>query len=130
METLRQVEKKDCVGHIQKRMGTALHRLKDDHKGEKSDGKTIGGQGRLTTCLIDSMQNYYGDAIQSCKGDVNKMMRAVQATLLHHNSSDEHPYHQLCPEGENSWCKFNKAKAKGEVYEHKKKPIPEPSYHC
>ena len=55
--------KKDCVGHIQKRMGIALRRLKDDHKGEKLlDGKTIGGQGRLSIGLINSLQNYYGDA--------------------------------------------------------------------
>ena len=53
------------------------------------------------------------------------MMRAVQATLLHHNSTDEHPRHHLCPEGETSWCKFNKVKAKGEVFKHTKKPIPE-----
>ena len=35
-----QVEKKDCIGHIQKRMGTALRELKRKHAGQKlSDGK-------------------------------------------------------------------------------------------
>lgn len=41
-----QVEKKDCIGHVQKRLGTALHELKKNHCGEKlADGKTIGGKG-------------------------------------------------------------------------------------
>ena len=39
-----QVEKLDCVGHVQKRLGTALRNLKLQHHGQKlSDGKTIGG---------------------------------------------------------------------------------------
>ena len=40
------VEKCDCVGHVQKRMGTALRNLKTQYRGQKlSDGKTIGGAG-------------------------------------------------------------------------------------
>ena len=50
-------------------------------------------------------------------------MKAVQATLLHFNSTDEQPRHRLCPDGEGTWCKFQLAKAKGTVYKHKK-PIP------
>ena len=52
-------------------------------------------------------------------------MKAVQATLLHLNSTNEHPRHNLCPEGESSWCKWQAAKALGKVYDHKN-PIPEP----
>ena len=119
------VKKLDCIGHIQKRMGTALRKLPENHRGQKlSDGKTIGGQGRLTDNLINSLQNYYGDAIRHSKGDVPKMMKAVQATLLHFNSTDEQPRHRLCPDGEGTWCKYQVAKAKGTVYKHKK-PIPE-----
>lgn len=120
-----EVIKVDCVGHVQKRMGTALRNLKKDRKGEKlSDGKTIGGAGRLTKALIDTLQNYYGMAIRSCKGDLRGMMQAVQASLLHCNSTDETPRHQLCPVGEASWCKWQKAKAKNEPFQHKKKPLP------
>ena len=54
------------------------------------------------------------------------MMKAVQASLMHYNSTDEHPRHHLCPEGETSWCKWQKAKAKGSVYTHKKPPLPAP----
>ena len=103
------VEKIDCIGHAQKRMGTALRKLKDQYKGQKhSDGKTIGGKGRLTKVLISTLQNYYGDAIRRNKGDIQGMLRAVQASLLHLNSSDENPRHHLCPKGPNSWCKYQK----------------------
>ena len=58
------VEKMDCVGHVQKRMGTALRNLKLQYRGQKlADGKTIGGAGRLTDKTINSLQNYYGDGI-------------------------------------------------------------------
>ena len=121
------VEKVDCVGHVQKRMGTALRELKKQYRGQKlSDGKTIGGAGRLTESVINSLQNYYGDAIRRHTGDLPGMMKAVQASLMHYNSTDEHPRHHLCPEGETSWCKWQKAKAKGSVYTHKKPPLPAP----
>ena len=101
-------------------MGTALRNLKVTHRGRKlDDGKTIGGAGRLTDALINSLQNYYGDAIR-----LQGMVRAVQASLLHTNSSDDHPRHQLCPTGERSWCGWQRAQAKGEPYQHKKKPVP------
>ncbi|GBN45659.1 hypothetical protein AVEN_174604-1 [Araneus ventricosus] len=47
------IEKVECVGHVQRRMGTRLRRLKKDMKRKKlADGKTIGGRGRLTDELI------------------------------------------------------------------------------
>lgn len=73
----------DCVGHVQKRMGTALQNLRLQFRGQKlADGKTIGGAERLTNKVINSVQNYYGDAIRKRKGDMKAMMKAVQATLL------------------------------------------------
>ena len=105
-------------------MGTALRKLKSSYRGPKlEDGKTIGGAGRLTDALINSLQNYYGDAIRRNKGDVGGMMRAVQASLLHCNSTDETPRHHLCPKGIDSWCRYQKAQALGYVYLHKE-PIP------
>jgi hypothetical protein len=121
-----QVVKLDCVGHVQKRLGTALRNLKVKYRGQKlSDGKTIGGARRLTDSLINSLQNYYGNAIRSNKGSLDLMVRAVQATLLHSNSSDETPRHHLCPPGEHSWCKWQRAQALGIEYSHTKPPIPE-----
>ena len=34
-------------------------------------------------------------------------------TLLHCTSTDENPHHELCPEGAESWCFFQKALALG-----------------
>ena len=124
------VVKLDCVGHVQKRLGTALRNLKTSYRGRKlDDGKTIGGAGRLTDQLINSLQNYYGDAIRSHKDDLPGMAKAVQATLLHYNSTDDKPRHHLCPVGVDSWCRWQSAKAKGEDFHHHKNPIPEAILH-
>ena len=80
-EKYDQVEKLDCIGHVQKRMGSCLSSLKTEWKGRKlSDGNTIGRVGRLTKGVMDSLQNYYGDAIRKSVGDLQGMMKAVQAT--------------------------------------------------
>lgn len=73
------ITKLDCMGHVQKLMGTALQNLKVQHRGKKlSDSKTIGGAGRLTDELINSFRRN--------KGDLRCLDRAVQASLLHRNS--------------------------------------------
>ena len=61
------VLKEDCVGHIQKRMGTSLRKYKRDVKGKLSDGGTVGGRGRLADAVVDNFQNYYGAAIRNNK---------------------------------------------------------------
>lgn len=39
------IEKEDCVGHVQKRMGRRLRDLKNTYKGKKfKDGKTLEGK--------------------------------------------------------------------------------------
>ncbi|GFV73056.1 uncharacterized protein TNCV_3398331 [Trichonephila clavipes] len=59
------IQKIECVGHVQKRMGTRLRKLKLVYSKKKlSDGKTIGGKGRLTDSLIDKLAHYYGNAIR------------------------------------------------------------------
>lgn len=94
------MKKLDYVGHVQKRWGSALRDLKQHYCGQKlSDGKTVGGAGRLTDALINLLQNYYGDVIQRNKRNIEGMMRDVKAALLHSNSTDEAPCYHLCPEG-------------------------------
>ena len=51
-----EVVKKECVGHVQKRVGSALRKLKKENKG-------LGRKGKLTDALIDRLQNYYGIAM-------------------------------------------------------------------
>ena len=98
-------------------MGTALRNLKTQYRGQKlADGKTVGGAGLLTDKVINSLQKYYGDVICRITGDLSAMMKAVQATLLHNNSTNTNPRHHLCPKGPDSWCKWQVAKATGKEY--------------
>lgn len=51
------VEKLECVGHVQKRMGSRLRKLKTQFgKRQLSDDKTIGGRGRLTNADVSEIQ--------------------------------------------------------------------------
>lgn len=112
------IEKLECVGHVQKRMGGRLRKLRRDLKGKVlSDGLKIGGKkGRLTDAAIDSLQNYYGLAIRRNPNDLDKMKKDVWAIFLHKASTDEKPQHSFCDE---SWCKYTQAKKENKTYEHK-----------
>ncbi|GFU13083.1 uncharacterized protein TNCV_1445121 [Trichonephila clavipes] len=55
------IEKLECVGHVMKRMGTRLRRLKAQLKGKiLSDDKCLSGKNRLIKHEIDNLQSYYG----------------------------------------------------------------------
>ncbi|CAG2208778.1 unnamed protein product [Mytilus edulis] len=108
------IQKEDCVGHIQGRMGKHLKRLVDQNKGKKlADGKQMTGKGRLTNKLINSFQVFYGMAIRKNKGDAVAMQKNVMAILFHYSSTKEEPQHHFCPEGESSWCKWQVDKVSG-----------------
>ena len=104
------ISKLECVGHVQKRLGTGLRKLKKEKK--------LGGRGCLTDNIIDAMQTYYGKAIRNNKGDVKGMQKATLAILYHQASTDKKPQHKFCPSGSTSWCKYNNRK-RGELYQHK-----------
>jgi len=115
------IYKLDCVGHIQKRVGTQLRNLKKLSGSKKLlDGKTVGGKGRLSLKEIDRLQIYYGLAIRRNVGNIRKMKQDIDAILRHRLSTDENPNHSLCPEGESTWCNYKK---KQQDYKHKN-PLP------
>ncbi len=100
----KDIEKIECVGHVQKRMGSRLRKLKDSYKGQKlSDGKPIGGKNRLTDVKIDAITTYYGNAIRANKHDLKSMREAIWAIYFHYRSSDEDPTHHFCNK---SWCRY------------------------
>ena len=88
------VEKFECVGHIQKRVGNRLRKKKKEVKG-------LGGKKRLTDEIIDRLQNYFGIAIRTNIGDLSGMT-AIAAVLFHVASTKEKPWHVHCPDGEAS----------------------------
>ena len=45
-----EVAKQECIGYVQKRVGTVLRKLKKETPG-------IGGKGKSTDGMIDKMQN-------------------------------------------------------------------------
>ena len=101
--------KMECVGHVQKRVGSRLRRLKNQNKGVKlADGKGLAGKGRLTDGKIDVLQNYYGLAVRENLNGVDKLAKAIEASLYHVALADEDPQHDLCPDGENSWCGYKR----------------------
>lgn len=117
------IKKVECVGHVQKRMGTRLRKLKQTLRTTVlSDGKLL--RGRLTDKTINELQQYYGMAIRNNTNNLESMKKAVWATYFHKLSNDRQPVHSLCPPGPETWCKFRKAEASGESFEHKNS-IPE-----
>ena len=101
------VKKLQCVGHVQKRVGARLVKLKKDQKG-------LGGKGKLTKVVVDRLQNYYGIAIRQNVGNLKNMQSATRATLFHIASSKDRNYHTAyCPEGKDSWCTYQQDVANG-----------------
>lgn len=124
----KELKKVECVGHIQKRMGSRLRELKNSMRGKKlEDGKSLFGKGRLTDKLIVELTTYYGGAIRNNKNSVMDMRKAIWAIYFHKRSNDQEPLHDFCPQGDASWCKYQKAKAEGKLKNfHHKNVIPAP----
>lgn len=109
------ISKHECVGHVQKRMGTALRKLANEKiTDENGDRVRMKGKGRLTANTIKLLTKYYGKAIRSNIGDPVKMKEAVMAIYHHSRSTDSDPHHHLCSTGRTSWCKYNRALALAE----------------
>ena len=98
------VQKLECVGHYQKRVGNRLRKLKKNVKG-------LGGRGRLTDATIDRLQNLFGVAIRQNAGNLEGMYSATLASLFHVAPSKDNNLHIHCPTGSSSWCRFNADKA-------------------
>ncbi|GFU90646.1 uncharacterized protein TNCV_2092431 [Trichonephila clavipes] len=90
------IDKLECVGHVEKRMGTRLRALKLKLKGKKlEDKKSLGGRNRLTDAEIDKLQRYYGLAIRNNSGNLSAMKQAIWAIFFHKISTDLNPQHMV-----------------------------------
>ena len=127
------INKKECVGHVQKRMGT---RLRDLVKKTTTDvvtknkkiikKKTLSGKGKLTGKMIDKLTVYYGLAIRRNHDSVEKMKNAIWSSYYHYSSTDKNPQHQKCPSGKDSWCEWQKAAAANKLnsFKHSYNALP------
>ena len=53
------VQKLECVGYFQNRVGAGLQKIKFQNKGKVSDGKLLTGKGRLTEKVINKSLSLY-----------------------------------------------------------------------
>ncbi|GFY22394.1 uncharacterized protein TNCV_2176551 [Trichonephila clavipes] len=113
------VNKLECIGHVQKRAGSHLRKLK------KKYVKGLGEKGKLTDNFIDKLQKYYGIAIRSNTKKLATMQNAVIAAFYHCCSSAKKSMHGQCPTGTDSWCKFQKAKALVKIFTAKAPGLPQ-----
>ena len=81
-----EVEKLECVGHYQKRIGNRLRKLKKREKG-------LRGREKLTDATIDRLQNFFGLAIRQNTGKLAGMKAGVLASLFHVASSKTNNLH-------------------------------------
>lgn len=84
------IERLECCGHVQKRMGRHLTNKVNEMKNRtfRHNGKTskgIGGKGKLTKKAILKIQGNYGAAIRNNVGDVAKMKKDIWAIWKHRN---------------------------------------------
>ncbi|GBM74675.1 hypothetical protein AVEN_58516-1 [Araneus ventricosus] len=112
------VTKLKCIGHIQKRAGSRLRKLKKETKG-------LGGKGKLTDNFIDKLQNYCGIAIRSNVGNLENMQKAVIAAFFHSCSSNQKPMNGQCPKGSESWCKYMRTLHNGKNFIEQSKGLPD-----
>ena len=92
------VQKLECVGHIQKKIGGCLRKLKSSDKVPLSDGKSLSGKGRLTEKMINKLQNYFRIAVQQYTGTtVYQLKKAIGAVLYHCSDANNlEAHHQFC----------------------------------
>ena len=106
-----EIEKLECVGHYQKRIGTRLRNLKQKEK-------ELGDRGCLSDATIDRLHNYVGVAIRQNVEDLKSMKSSFSVSLFHVGCNKDNSYHYPhCPIVPNSWCKYSADRAnKTETY--------------
>ena len=95
-----------------------MRRLKKVYgKTKLSDGKPIGGLGRLTDKDINRLQNYFDIAIRS------KMKKAIGEVFYHCCEADDiETRHQFCSRKPDAWCHYWKSVNNGSVAKYQPKP--------
>ena len=82
------VSKHECVGHVQKRMGTALReKAKEKFVNERGELVRMKWKGRITDKTIKLLTRYYGKAIRSSTGVCAAMQDAAWEVFYHSQSS-------------------------------------------
>ena len=92
--------KLECVGHVQKGLGTRLRNIVKAHKGTST---RLSGRGKLTDNIINSMQTFYGMNIRKNSGQLYPMKKAIGTILFHCTDiKNQELRHRMCPRDEES----------------------------
>ena len=128
------ISKLEYIGHIRKRVGRKLRKLKDgvfkdlydtdDDDDDVGKGKKKKKRTRfwLNDKMINKLQNYYGIAVRACIGkSMEEMKRDIGAALYHCcEVGNEEQRHMFCPKTPLSWCKYQSDICNGtSFYKHK-----------
>ena len=96
-----EVKMKECVGHIQKCIGTTLREYKRKMKGIRlADEKSVSGKGCLTNAMINRIQKYFGQCIKNNKGNLQGIQNGILTILKHmiqYDSISLADQHANCP---------------------------------
>ena len=87
-------------------MGHAQKRTRSRSRNLKKTVKNLGGRGKLTNKTLDTLQNYFGIATRANAGSLQGMKTGIYASLFHVASSEQNNWHDHCPSGETSWCRY------------------------
>ena len=115
------IEKHGCVNHVAKRLTHRLEMIKQTtavpqqlKSGKTRQMTTLGGHKKLTKPTIEKLTKYFGNNIRANRGKTVEIMKNdILSSYNHVTSSDAYPMHDLCPQGVDSRCFFNKSKALG-----------------
>jgi len=66
-DVVKKHQKLECVGHIQKRIGTRLRKRRK----EVHNAKRLTGKGKITESAVNTIQNYFGMAIRQIAADAS-----------------------------------------------------------
>ena len=91
------VKKGECIGHIQKRVGTRLQNL-IKNTGLFTDDKPLGAKSRLTKKDINKLQNYFDIAIRQNTDNLIDMKKAVGAVVNHCSQASDNDARHVLPQ--------------------------------
>ena len=103
------ISKLECIGHIQKRVGRKLRKLKEGEFNDLYIGDDDVGKGKKKKIptrlwgndkMINKLQNYYGIALGACTGKpMEEMKRDIGAALSTYHCCEigEEQRHIFCP---------------------------------
>ena len=114
-----QIEREKLVGLRRGRKGKGIMQLIKENTVVKALEEEISNirvpDGELDILIL---KGYYGNHIHAHPSNLKVMQDVCWSEFYHSISTDDNPQHQYCPEGAESWCKYNKALALLRMYHH------------